>query len=100
MAPTPRSAAACAESLPSGGIATFESVFTGIIDTVGAGGGVEPLGEGRRLVLSAPWSASLAIGESVAADGVCLTVVDADAESFAAEAVRETVALTTIGSWA
>jgi riboflavin synthase len=78
------------------------SVFTGIIDTIGTVAGVEPLGEGRRLVLSAPWSGSLAVGESVAVDGICLTVVDADSESesFAAEAVRETVALTTIGSWA
>lgn len=74
-------------------------MFTGIIDTIGTVAEVEPLGEGRRLVLTAPWSASLAIGESVAVDGVCLTVVDAGAETFAAEAVRETVALTTIGSW-
>ena len=75
-------------------------MFTGIIDTIGTVAGVEPLGEGRRLVLSAPWAGSLAIGESVATDGVCLTVVEADADSFAVEAVRETVALTTIGSWA
>lgn len=89
-----------AESRATAAFATFGFVFTGIIDTIGTVAGVESLGEGRRLVLSAPWAGSLAIGESVAADGVCLTVVEAAAESFAVEAVRETVALTTIGSWA
>lgn len=74
-------------------------MFTGIIDTIGTVVGAEPLEEGRRLVLSAPWARSLAVGESVAVDGVCLTVVEAGAESFAVEAVRETVALTTIASW-
>ena len=75
-------------------------MFTGIIDTLGTVAASEPLGEGRRLTLSAPWAGSLALGESVAVDGVCLTVVEAGADSFAVEAVRETVALTTIGSWA
>jgi riboflavin synthase len=74
-------------------------VFTGIIDTIGTVAGGRPLGEGRRLVLSAPWAGALAVGESVAVDGVCLTVVEADADAFAVEAVRETVARTTIGSW-
>ena len=75
-------------------------MFTGIIDTIGTVTGVGPLGEGRRLVLSAPWAGSLAVGESVAIDGVCLTAVDTSADCFVVEAVRETVALTTIGSWA
>ena len=75
-------------------------MFTGIIDTIGTVAGAEPLGDGRRLTLSAPWAGSLGVGESVAVDGICLTVVEAGAESFAVEAVRETVALTTIGSWA
>ena len=74
-------------------------MFTGIIDTIGTVAGVERLGEGRRLTLSATWAGSLATGESVAVDGVCLTVVEAGPLSFAVEAVRETVALTTIGSW-
>lgn len=74
-------------------------MFTGIIDTIGTVAGAERLGEGRRLTLSAPWAGSLAIGESVAVDGVCLTVVETGPPSFAVEVVRETVALTTIGSW-
>ena len=74
-------------------------MFTGIIDTIGTVLAAEPLGEGRRILLSAPWAGSLSVGESVAVDGVCLTVVEARAGSFAVEAVRETVGLTTIGAW-
>ncbi|MGH7565956.1 MAG: riboflavin synthase [Gemmatimonadota bacterium] len=75
-------------------------MFTGIIETIGSVLRAEPLGEGRRLTLSAPWAAELSLGESVAVDGACLTVVGTDAGAFSVEAVRETLRLTTIGSWA
>lgn len=75
-------------------------MFTGIIDTIGSVLRAEPLGEGRRLTLSSPWAAELSLGESVAVDGACLTVVGTDADAFSVEAVRETLRLTTIGSWA
>jgi riboflavin synthase len=74
-------------------------VFTGIIETIGTVEGAEPIGKGRRLTLSAPWADDLAIGESVAVAGVCLTAVRAGGGSFDVEAVRETVRRTTIGSW-
>ena len=74
-------------------------MFTGIIETVGSVLAAEPLGEGRRLTFQAPWTADLSKGESVAIDGVCLTVVGTSADAFTVEAVRETVRLTTIGSW-
>lgn len=74
-------------------------MFTGIIETIGTLREAEPLGEGRRLTVTAPWAADLSVGESVAVDGVCLTVVRADADAFTVEAVRETVRRTTIGGW-
>jgi len=74
-------------------------MFTGIIDTIGEVRGVEPLGEGRRLRIAAPWAGELAIGESVAVDGCCLTVVERDAEAFAVEAVRESLERTVLGSY-
>jgi riboflavin synthase len=74
-------------------------MFTGIIETIGAVREATPLGEGRRLTVTAPWAAELSLGESVAIDGVCLTVVATEAEAFAVEAVRETVRRTTIGTW-
>ena len=74
-------------------------MFTGIIETIGSVERAEPLGEGRRLTVSAPWAADLSLGESVAVDGACLTVVGTESDAFAVEAVRETVRLTTIGTW-
>ncbi|HET9332593.1 MAG TPA: riboflavin synthase [Gemmatimonadota bacterium] len=73
-------------------------MFTGIIDTIGVVQAIEPLGEGRRLRLSAPWATELATGESVAVAGVCLTVTEAGADTFLVEAVRETIRRTTLGS--
>ncbi|HUP18590.1 MAG TPA: riboflavin synthase [Gemmatimonadota bacterium] len=75
-------------------------MFTGIVETVGEIREVRPLGEGRRLTVAAPWAESLAIGDSVAIDGCCLTVVERDATMFVVEAVRETLARTVTGDYA
>lgn len=74
-------------------------MFTGIVETVGEVRSVEPLGEGRRLSIAAPWADALAIGESVAVDGCCLTVVAAGAGVFDVEAVRETVRRTVVADY-
>lgn len=74
-------------------------MFTGIIDTVGVIETIEPLGEGRRLTIRAPWAGELQVGESVAIDGVCLTVVHADKSTFSVEVVRETMARTIAGEY-
>lgn len=72
-------------------------MFTGLVETMGTVRGIEPLGEGRRLSIAAAFADELGIGESVAIDGVCLTVVECDPGGFAAEAVRETCRRTTLG---
>lgn len=74
-------------------------VFTGIIETVGVVTGIEPLGQGRTLEISAGWAGDLEIGESVAVDGTCLTVVGHTDDTFRVEAVRETLARTIIGHY-
>lgn len=74
-------------------------MFTGIVETVGEIARVEPLGAGRRLAIAAPWAEDLAVGESVAVDGCCLTVVAADGDRFEVEAVRETLARTVVGDY-
>lgn len=71
-------------------------MFTGLVEALGTVGGIEPLGEGRRLSVVAPFSAELAIGESVSVDGVCLTVVERGPDAFAVEVVRESLARTTL----
>ncbi|HEU4929265.1 MAG TPA: riboflavin synthase [Candidatus Krumholzibacteria bacterium] len=73
-------------------------MFTGIVETVGEIARAEEGPELRRLRIKAPSIAStLSIGDSVAVDGVCLTVESCDAAAFAAIAVAETLARTTLG---
>jgi riboflavin synthase len=72
-------------------------VFTGIVETVGAVVSVEPSGELVRLELEAPAVADGArIGESVAVNGACLTVVSARGGRLAFEAMRETLDRTSL----
>jgi len=74
-------------------------VFTGIVESVGVVERVEPLGEGRRVTIAVHWSGDLSIGDSVAVDGCCLTVVERNPAAFTVEAVRETLARTIAGRY-
>jgi riboflavin synthase len=71
-------------------------VFTGIIQAVGALRAVERRGASAWLNVGCPF-AKLALGESVAVDGVCLTVVRVVDGGFTADASAETLARTTLG---
>lgn len=75
-------------------------MFTGIVREVGVVREVSRDGDGARLRLGAGFSGELAAGDSVAVEGVCLTVADLDDEGFAADAMNQTLALTTLGDLA
>lgn len=65
-------------------------MFTGLVQKVGR---VKRVSRGRGLVLEFqfdPWSEPLVKGESVAVNGVCLTVCDCDATRFTADVLGET----------
>lgn len=65
-------------------------MFTGLVEKVGR---VKRVSRGAGLVLEIgfePWPRPLETGESVAVDGVCLTVVKCDATRFTADVLRET----------
>ncbi len=73
-------------------------MFTGLVQTTGVVRSLCARAEGRRFEISAGLApADLELGASVCVDGVCLTVVAADAEHFAADAAFETLAVTTLG---
>lgn len=72
-------------------------MFTGLVEAVGRVVAVERLPEGRRLRVETPFAPELSLGESVAVNGVCLTVTAFDGEAFDAEAVAETLRKTTLG---
>jgi len=76
-------------------------MFTGIVQDVGRvlmhesrGGDVRLTIGAERLDLSRS-----TLGDSVAVAGVCLTLVALEPRAFSADVSRETLALTTIGSW-
>jgi len=74
-------------------------MFTGLIAGVGRLAGRETRGGDARLridVGTLPF-AGVQLGESIAVNGCCLTVVEFDASSFAIDASNETLALTTLG---
>ncbi|XQA68844.1 riboflavin synthase [Xanthomonas sacchari] len=74
-------------------------MFTGIIEGVGHLAARQPHGGDLRFTFatgSLPF-ADVRLGESIAVNGVCLTVVAFDAASFQADASTETLALTTLG---
>lgn len=65
-------------------------MFTGLVERIGK---VRRVSRGRGLVLEIgfePWPTPLEEGESVAVNGVCLTVVHRDATRFTADVLRET----------
>jgi riboflavin synthase len=79
-------------------------MFTGIIQAVGRLESLEPRGGDARLTIDARELASrvdparLAIGESVAINGTCLTVLSATDGRLAFDASRETLDRTTLGT--
>jgi len=75
-------------------------MFTGLIEEMGTLTRIESRPQGRRLRVRAPIVvADARIGDSIALNGCCLTVVERDAESFGVEAVPETLERTTLGEW-
>jgi riboflavin synthase len=73
-------------------------MFTGLVEALGTVDRLTPEGAGRRLTVRAPDVAGgLTLGESVAINGACLTVVEYDAASFAFQAGPETLARTNLG---
>lgn len=74
-------------------------MFTGIIEEAGQVARVQPREEGARLELEVPaLAAEVRIGDSVAVNGVCLTVVERDGSRLAFDAVRETLQRSNLGS--
>jgi riboflavin synthase len=74
-------------------------MFTGLVETTGQVRAVESQGPGVRLTVTATRDlvSELRLGESVATDGACLTVISTEGDQFAVEASAETMARTTLG---
>jgi len=75
-------------------------MFTGIIEHMGTVASLKTNGDGGRLAIHAPSVAKLlAVSNSIAVNGCCLTVVELEKEGFSADLSGETLRKTSIGEW-
>jgi riboflavin synthase len=72
-------------------------MFSGIVEGVGRIERVEPVDNGRRFRVAAPFAGELEEGASIAVEGVCLTATAVDADGFETEAIATTLSRTTLG---
>jgi riboflavin synthase len=72
-------------------------MFTGLVETVGELIERKPTIGGFRLRIATPLAPELTPGDSVAVNGVCLTVILAERGEFHADIGPETVRVTTLG---
>src|SRR5438445_6853678 len=75
-------------------------MFSGIVQAVGKIASMEPRGGDVRLVLDADGLGvdGIALGDSIAVAGVCLTVVEIDATRLAFDVSNETLSRTSLGA--
>jgi len=69
-------------------------MFTGIVDHCGEVVSLETIPNGYRFVIKTQFE-EFTKGESIAVDGICLTVTDSDENCFTCEVSPETLKLTT-----
>ena len=76
-------------------------MFTGIIEAMGKVAALQPRnGDLRvRIATDSLPLADVKIGDSIATNGVCLTVVELPGDGYWADVSRETLAFTTISAW-
>ncbi len=72
-------------------------MFTGIIETLGEVKDLKKEGENLHITITSNITSELKIDQSVAHNGVCLTVVAIDNDSYTVTAIQETLDKTSLG---
>ena len=76
-------------------------MFTGIVEELGEVVGLDDLTDAARLTVRGPQVTSdVANGDSIAVNGVCLTVASSAGDSFTADVMRETLDRSSLGALA
>jgi riboflavin synthase len=73
-------------------------MFTGLIEAIGTVTGVSPSPAGQRLAIATALAGELSAGDSLAVNGVCLTVVSRDDRSVSMDVSPQTARVTTLGT--
>jgi riboflavin synthase len=74
-------------------------MFTGIIETLGIVKGLTKQDGNLHITVSCPLTSELKIDQSVAHNGVCLTVVSIENNNYTVTAIQETIEKTNVGDW-
>lgn len=74
-------------------------MFTGIIEEVGKVSYIEQEGTNYHFHIQANFANELKVDQSVAHNGVCLTVVNRSENSYQVTAIKETLDKTNLGNW-
>lgn len=74
-------------------------MFTGIIETFGTIQSISRKGDNIDFTIASHITHELKIDQSVAHNGVCLTVVAINGDAYTVTAIRETLDKTNLGSW-
>jgi len=72
-------------------------MFTGIIEALGSVEALQHEGTNLHLTLSCPFTSELKIDQSLAHNGVCLTVVAIEGDTYTVTAIDETLKRSNIG---
>lgn len=74
-------------------------MFTGIVEELGRVAAIEPQPDAIRITIEGPLAVSDATrGDSISVNGVCLTAIELEGETFTADVMRETLNRTALGS--
>ena len=73
-------------------------MFTGLVESVGHVSGLEEMPGGIRIRIATPLACEMAVGDSLAHNGVCLTVVAVEGDDIATEVSPETLRVTSLGA--
>jgi riboflavin synthase len=71
-------------------------LFTGLIEDLGIVENVERTGDGARLRISSSLAGELALGDSIAVNGCCLTATAVEDGAFETEAMNQTLNITAL----
>ncbi len=74
-------------------------MFTGIIEQLAVVTKIVKEEENLHITLESPFTNELKIDQSVAHNGICLTVVDIEGNEYTVTAIRETIEKTNLGFW-
>lgn len=74
-------------------------MFSGIVEAIGIVKKIEKTGTSLDITITSTFSAETYIDQSIAHNGVCLTVTRQDEETYMVTAIKETLGKTNLATW-